>query len=108
MASRQIDVGDENEVKPKLSAYQLEQKEEQEQLSYLLQDYAFRRYMWRIISRCGLYDSAPVEGVGRFEGRRDVGLSVVEDIFTSDAEAYTVIRREADLRKIGKTTSVGK
>jgi len=95
------DVGDEKEYKEKKSIHQLNQEDEKVELYRLLDDYKFRRFLWRILEWCQMYSAAPNNNMERFEGGRDIGLRLLEEIFTANADAYTMMRAEAESRKHG-------
>jgi hypothetical protein len=98
------DVGDEVEVKKETRAFKLEEQREQEEFRAVLQTPGGRATIWRILQECGLYSSAVGDAteVFRFEGRRDIGLWVMGEVFTSDPKAYTIMRNEADTRQSAK------
>ena len=102
------DVGDEAEVISKKSAYKLKQEDEIHQLYELLEDYKFRAFLWRILEMCNIYSSAPITGMDRFEGQRDIGLKILDEIFTANPEGYTLLRREAESRKQGSIVTAEK
>ena len=102
------DVGDEVEVISKKSAYKLKQKDEAQQLYELLEDYKFRAFLWRILEMCHIYSSAPLTGMDRFEGQRDMGLKILDEIFTANPEGYTMMRREAESKKQGSIVTAEK
>ena len=93
------DVGDEKEYKEKKSLHQLNEEDEKRQLYQLLEDPKFRRFAWRVLGWCNIYGAAPVNNMERFEGQRDIGLKLLEEIFTANADAYTLLRTEAESRK---------
>ena len=102
------DVGDEAEVISKKSAYKLKQEDEIHQLYELLEDYKFRAFLWRVLEKCHIYSSAPITGIDRFEGQRDVGLKILDEIFTANSEGYTIMRSEAESRKQGSIVTAAK
>ena len=102
------DVGDEAEVLSKKSAYKLKQEDETHQLYELLEDYKFRAFLWRVLEKCNIYSSAPITGIDRFEGQRDVGLKILDEIFTANPEGYTIMRSEAESRKQGSIVTAVK
>ncbi len=102
------DVGDEEQVKSKKSVHKLERDVEIAELGVLLQDYRMRKFLWRVLEMCRYGDPAPYIDIKRFEGRRDVGVELVEEIWTSDLQAYTIMMREADARANGSTIAVSR
>lgn len=102
-----------DDTKAELSAEEEQAREEEQErkararrerevseLAKLLRTYNGRSVLWRVLEACRLYSSAPleVEQMQRMEGRRDVGLWLLNECFTSDEEAYTIMRREAQAR----------
>ena len=103
-----FDAGDEKQVKDRKSVHKLAREQEIEELKVLLGTYGGRSFVWRVLSECGMYRAAPGNPYSdtRFEGGRDIGIWVVEEVFTSDPKAYTMMRNEANLREAklkGKT-----
>jgi len=99
-----IDAGDEKEVKKGKSKDKLRDELEVEQFRVVLQTYEGRAFMWRLISCCGLYDSAYGEtnDVFRAEGKRDIALWVINEMLRSYKSAYTLMRDEAVSRDTKK------
>jgi hypothetical protein len=95
------DVGDEVEVKAKKKSWQLEEDRDNAELHAVLQEPVGRAVIWRILTECGVYKSAVGDAtdIFRFEGKRDIGLWVMGQVFTSDPKAYTIMRNEADERQ---------
>ena len=99
-----LNVGDEGHVKRLTQAEKLKRLREVEELRVLLDTYGGRAFVWRLLEYCGVYHAAPGSSsdMARFEGRRDVGLWVVKECFTSDPGSYTLMRREAEDRDVGE------
>ena len=95
------DTGDEKQVKAKKTAHELRRDREVEETKALLSTYGGRSFMWRLLTECGVYHQAPgsVDEVLRFEGKRDVGLWTINEVFTADPKAYTIMRNEASQRQ---------
>lgn len=94
------DRGDERVVKKYKKANRLLRETEIEELNAILATYGGRRLIWRMLSQCGLYSSAPLDPADtqRFEGKRDIGLWIIEEMFTASPNAYTLIRSDAAAR----------
>jgi hypothetical protein len=107
MADETVDVGDEKQVKTRKTAMQLRRENEVENLRAILKTAGGRAFIWLLLEQCGIYQSAagdPYE-VARGEGKRDIGLWAMNEVFTSDPQAYTIMRNEAvsrDTKKKGK------
>ena len=102
------DTGDEKEVKNKKAVYQLAREKELAELHQVLSTYGGRAFMWRLLEKCGVYSAATGEckDVFRFEGQRDIGLWVLEELFTAKSDTYSIMRSEAEARDLqlrGKT-----
>ena len=103
-----FDTGDEKQVKERKNVHQLARDQEVEELRALLETYGGRSFVWRLLEQCGIYRAAvgdPHE-ILRGEGKRDIGLWAMDEVFTSDPEAYTIMRNEGKLREMklkGKT-----
>lgn len=95
------DVGDVKEVQEKKATYKLEEERDNAELHAILQGVAGRAVVWRILEECGVYKTAVGDAtdIFRFEGKRDIGLWLLGEVFTSDAKAYTIMRNEADTRQ---------
>lgn len=97
-----VDAGDESQVKKRKSASELQKLNEAEALRDLLKSYSGRSFIWRLLTQCGIYDSSftGVDTLTFFnEGKRHIGLLLLEDIFEADPNAYTILRNEAAKRK---------
>jgi hypothetical protein len=94
------DTGDEKEVKLKKAAHTLAREKELAELYEVLSSYGGRAFIWRLLGQCGVYSTASGEckDVFRFEGKRDIGLWVLEELFTAKPDTYTIMRNEAEAR----------
>ena len=99
-----LDAGDEYQVYEQQKLAGLVREREVEELRVLLTSRGGRAFIWRLLEYCGTYHAAPgeLQDMARFEGRRDVGLWLVNECFTSDAEAYTLMRQEVNIAHDGK------
>lgn len=70
------------------------------ELHAMLSTYGGRAFMWRLLEQCHVYKSAIGEAndVFRFEGKRDIGLWALGELFTAKPDTYTIMRSEADAR----------
>ena len=71
------------------------------QLTDILETYGGRDYLWRILDICGVFQAADSEGIERFEGRRDIGLSVLAEIMEVGESWFPKMMQEAKDRNIG-------
>lgn len=76
-------------------------KREQEiaHLQKLLKQRSFRDFMWRMLSKTKVYGSSfageDTHTASFIEGQRSIGQFLLDELFTADDGAYTVLRREA-------------
>ena len=94
------DVGEEEQVEERKKAANLAHESEVKELREVLSSYGGRATIWRFLSYCGVNQVAPIEieELSRFEGRRDVGLYLRNECFTSDRKAYNLMHMEAQER----------
>jgi len=66
-------------------------------LSWILADPRGRRVLWRIIASAGVWERirAPNPDIHYREGRRDVGIELMERIDSVDAAAVPLMMQEA-------------
>ena len=64
--------------------------------------YEGRFLLWQEMTECGVYSTSFSEGNPHLtsynEGRRSVGLALLDLLFTVDPSAYTIMRQEAEDR----------
>lgn len=56
-----------------------------------------RRFVWRLLSECGVFHGSFNESSNRMafqEGRRDIGLMILNEVITEVPSALDVMRRE--------------
>lgn len=101
---RHLDVGNENHVKERKTVLELKREREVEELKQILDTYGGRALIWRVLSRCGIYRSPVTHPQETFRqmGHQDIGRWLLEEVFTSDKNAYTVIRQEGEERDSGE------
>ena len=78
-----------------------EDREWQEALKNCTKSSEGRLILWNALSKCGVYGTSfsiePLE-MARREGQRQIGLWLLNEIFTVNSEAYSLMRQEAELR----------
>ena len=96
-----FDAGDEAQVEEREIAADLTRKKEAAELEALLSARSGRAFVWRILERCRIYHSAPIDArdMMRFEGGRDVGIWLLTECLTASPNVYTLMRREAVARE---------
>lgn len=64
-------------------------------LSYVLRTENGRRFLWRLIAHCGVYQDCGSEDTERFMGRRSVGLFIMGILAEHDEDKVFEMMREA-------------
>jgi hypothetical protein len=69
---------------------------ERNELKTLLQNPSFRRVMWKNLSKCGIYTSTMTGNSWSYhnEGKRSVGLEMLNDILLADPNAWILMQQE--------------
>jgi hypothetical protein len=95
-----IDVGDEAQQKDRKKAYKLRGMEQQEFLQQVISTVGGRAVMWDILCKCEMFRPVPHDDglAQRHGGKRDIGLTMMEELFTADMKAYNLMRDEAASR----------
>jgi len=70
------------------------------ELQALLKRRDARFLVWRVLEQCGVYHTnAHIDARAQIqEGRRSIGLWLLEQVLQADPNSYTLIRQEAVLR----------
>ena len=93
-----IDTGDEQQVKGKKAAHVLAREKEIAELHGMLQTYGGRSFIWRILEKCEIHSfgfCGDNNLLNHKEGQRSIGGWVLEEVFTSDPNAYNIMKNEA-------------
>ena len=63
-----------------------------------------RRFLWNLLAKCRVFHSCYTGNNDTFynEGRRDVGLEILDNIMRVDADAFATMQRECYSNKINK------
>lgn len=76
------------------------QKQADNDLRFIMDDARGRRFMWELISRCGIYRSSYLSGRGVpeavmfHEGERNIGLEIVNRISAVAPKGYELMHKE--------------
>lgn len=104
------DVGDERQVRVNFTKAQLARNQELEDLRAILETYGGRAYIWRILVNCGVkgdnvlgFDAENMYWTSFHAGKRDLGIALEKEVFTTDQEAYTMMHKEAVSRDTSRT-----
>lgn len=69
------------------------------QLGTLLQDEAFRDFLWRVLSKCHIYQSTYQKNFGDMallEGKRQIGLWLLSEVCEADPGAELAMKDKAN------------
>lgn len=91
-----FDAGNETQVKERKTKNQLRVEKEVEELRQICNDKKVRDYLWRVISRCGVYSDGFTGNSTTFynEGKRRIGLDIIVDLMAADPKIYSIMRLE--------------
>jgi hypothetical protein len=67
-------------------------------LRYVLNDVQGRRFLWKMLADCGIYESSFTGNNSETffkEGSRKVGLKIMTDIMEASPESYLVMLKES-------------
>lgn len=97
MDKQPYDAGDEAKVQKRKTKAQLAREKELEDFKQILATKAGRAFLWRLLEWCGVYHTSFTGNSTTFfnEGKRDIGLKLIEEIFSADPKAYGLLREEA-------------
>ena len=99
MANEEVlDTSDEKQVQTRKNKNKTKRDREESELKDILNTYGGRAYIWRVLSRCGLFKSSftgePNSTFFR-EGQRDIGLNMLSEIMELDGAAFQKMQQEA-------------
>ncbi len=99
--SSPYDAGDEWAVKKKKTKAQIHKEQDKEDLKEILLSPGGRRFLWNLLQECRLYKiSFTGDNMTIFnEGKRQIGLRLIEDIFDASPNAYLEMHLEGKDRK---------
>jgi hypothetical protein len=95
---KQNDVGDQRQVKDRKVLHKLRREREIEKLGQMLKDKDNRAFVWRILENCGVYHTSFTgnDSTTNFnEGKRQIGLMILEELSEVDPSAFSMMQREA-------------
>ena len=93
-----MDTGDVKDVKKKKTKAQLRRLKETEWLKDILSKAGGRDFIWRLLTECGVYHTSftgEVNSTILNEGRRQIGLWVLTEMFDADPTAYITMQKES-------------
>ncbi len=94
-------LGEFDEVSKRDSLIKILEREKVERFGTCLHTYEGREFVWNLLEWCNVFSVAPLvlDEIQRYEGRRDVGLHVLDKLFTSYYDAYSLMQIEAEKRQ---------
>ena len=95
---KQNDVGDHKQVKDRKVQHRLRREREVEKLGQMLKDKDNRAFVWRILEKCGVFHISFTgnDAATNFnEGKRQIGLMILEELSEADPSAFSMMQREA-------------
>ena len=86
---------------------EVQESQRQAVLEHVLEHPLGREFIWGLLGECGLFRTSwhPSALIHFNEGRRDVGLKVMNEITTRCPDAYLLMQREA-MERAKKTTEI--
>ena len=96
-----LDVGDEKQVKERKAKLDLVREREVAEFRTILETEAGRAFVWRILLYCQWNTRPVTHSLETFRqlGHRDVGHWLLNEVFTSDIGAFTLMMQEDQERK---------
>lgn len=91
------DLDDPKKVGRKGVLDRLQARQEQEDVAFVLQSIQGRRFYWRLMKRCGIFESSFTGNNTTFfnEGQRNIGLMLLSDLNEISPESYLKMIEEA-------------
>lgn len=88
-------MADPNAKKPAPMSQQ--RRQELDDVLALMRSPSGRRFVWRLLSLCGVYQTSFTGNSGTFfnEGQRNVGLQVLGDVHETALDEFLVMMKEA-------------
>lgn len=84
-----------------------EKRRELRDLRRLLRNPEFRRFYWRKLSECGVFNSSfnvNTKLADFREGQRDIGITLLQELNKADGNAFAAMQREAVSEALSKQT----
>lgn len=97
-----IDTDDPIKVKKRQTKAELVRMREVDELRAILQMRGGRNAVWRVLEKCGVHGISfrgeMTHETAFNEGARNVGNWLMQEVFTADSGAYSLMRQEAQER----------
>lgn len=98
----EVNVDEQKQVKKRKKKWQLDREREVEELKHILSTSGGRWLLWRILEKCGLYQTTTNVSnpyvMAHKSGQRDLGIWLLKEILEADQNGYTMIMSEAKER----------
>lgn len=96
MSDEAYDASDPEQVRPRRKKIQAASKDDDAALLAMMQNPAGRRSLWRIISRCGVYQTSMTGNSQTFflEGQRNIGLWLMAECERVDRKTFVSLLNE--------------
>jgi hypothetical protein len=98
-----FDAGDDTQVTKKKKKFVIQREKELEEFKQILSTKPGRDFVWRVLEWCGVYKTSFTGNSTTFfnEGKRQIGLMLLEEVFTADPQAFTRMQLDAaaDVKK---------
>lgn len=97
MSETEEDVGNEEQVKAKTSKRKSKRDQELDDLRVILSTHGGRAFIWRLLGKCGVYKISFTGNSTTFfnEGKRQIGLQLLDEVFEADPNVFTKMQNEA-------------
>jgi hypothetical protein len=92
----QKNAADKKEIKKQSHRVKEIDRQEQNDVKFLLSNIQGRRFLWKYLSKCGVYRTSFTGSSETFfkEGQRNVGLWILDDITRANPDAYLLMIKE--------------
>jgi hypothetical protein len=92
---------DENQVRERSTKQRSKRLSELEDINWILGSKQGRRFFWRYLGMCGVFESSFTGNNTTFfkEGERNIGLRLLSDLNESAPNAYALMQKEANEEK---------
>lgn len=100
--ARNKNTGDEAAVREAQRRAKEDLDKETIELQDLLNNYKFRKYLWNKMSACGIFDGGFTGDpylTQYNEGKRVIGLSILQEVLTAAPRQFTLMQSEAQQRE---------
>lgn len=93
-------VGEETQVKERNKKYSLKREKELAEFKAILETYGGRSFVWRLLTQCGVFRTSFTGNSTTFfnEGKRQIGLWTLDEIYSADPNAFQKMQNEASDR----------